>query len=442
MRPQRTLRTAVEFSGVGLHSGETIHARILPAPPGTGIEFLRTDVADAPPIPANVSYHTAKERRTRLQRGNAQVDTVEHLLAACSGLEIDNLVVELSGPELSGMDGSALPFVELLREAGIAEQRSVARVFRLDEPIYVRDRDATLVALPSDGPGLTLQYVASFDEPGVGGGSITVRVDPDSFVREIAPARTFCLASEVDALRAAGLGKGATRENTVVLGDPATELRIDAEPVRHKLLDLLGDLSLVGVPLKAQILAARPGHASNVEFARMIRKLYLEKRLVKKYQHERKKGVVFDINAITELLPHRYPFLLVDKIISLEIDKKIVGIKNVTMNEPFFVGHFPGQPVMPGVLMIEAMAQCGGILMLNTLENPKEKLAFFSTIDKAKFRRPVVPGDQVVMEVEMTNKRRNIIQMRGKAFVEGDLVAEAEMMAAVVDKLQAKKNGE
>ncbi|MEO0651736.1 MAG: UDP-3-O-acyl-N-acetylglucosamine deacetylase, partial [Planctomycetota bacterium] len=270
MRPQRTLKTAVEFSGVGLHSGETIHARVLPAPPGTGIEFLRTDVSDAPPIPAHVAYHTEKERRTRLQRGNAQVDTVEHLLAACAGLQVDNLVVELSGSELPGMDGSALPFVELMREAGIVEQRTAVRVFKLDEPIYVRDRDATLVALPSDEPALTLQYVASFDEPGARGGSITVRVDPDSFVREIAPARTFCLKSEVEALRAAGLGKGATRENTVVLGDEESELRMEFEPVRHKLLDLIGDLSLLGANLQAHVIATRSGHRLNLELVRKL----------------------------------------------------------------------------------------------------------------------------------------------------------------------------
>jgi UDP-3-O-[3-hydroxymyristoyl] N-acetylglucosamine deacetylase / 3-hydroxyacyl-[acyl-carrier-protein] dehydratase len=211
-------------------------------------------------------------------------------------------------------------------------------------------------------------------------------------------------------------------------------LRWRNEPARHKLLDLIGDLTLVGVPLKAQILAARPGHASNVEFARMIRKLYLDKQLVKKYQPARTEGVVFDITAIQDILPHRYPFLLVDRITDLEVGKRIVGLKNVTINEPFFQGHFPGRPVMPGVLIIEAMAQVGGVLMLNSIENPKEHLAMFTSIDKAKFRRQVIPGDQLVFDLELLSTRRNIIQMRGRTFVDGTLVAEAEMMAAIIPR--------
>ncbi len=428
MRPQRTLRTAVEFSGIGLHSGETIHARILPAPPGTGVEFLRTDVSDAAPIPAHVSYHTAKERRTRLQRGNAQVDTVEHLLAACSGLEVDNLLVELSGSELPGMDGSALPFVELLREAGFVDQRAAAPVFRLDEPIYVREGDATLVALPSDDPCLTLQYVASFDEPGVGGGSMTVRVDPDSFVREIAPARTFCLASEVEALRAAGLGKGATRENTVVLGDPDTAMRMDAEPVRHKLLDLIGDLSLLGARLQAHVIATRSGHALNLELVR---------KLLDRMQQLETGGFItresgLDVGEVMRMLPHRYPFLLIDRVLELDGYQRAVAIKNVSINEPFFPGHFPEAPIMPGVLQLEAMAQLAGVLLLRKMENTG-KLAALWAIDKVKLRGRVVPGDQLRLEVETLRMKGELGQVKGTATVAGRVVAEAVLTFTLIE---------
>lgn len=467
---QCTIKEAVSFSGTGLHTGAQCTLTFRPAPENYGIRFVRTDLGGNPEIPAIVDYVVDVSRGTTLGHGDIKVYTVEHVLAAVAGMQIDNLVIEIDGIEPPVGDGSAMPFVEALKKAGVEKQEALKDYLIIDRSIQFSnpEKEIDIVALPLDDFRMTV--MVDYKNPALGS-QHTGLFNLEEFETEFASSRTFCFLTEVEALHDAGLIKGGSLENAVVIVDRemtredldgigkklnlGTEmhlndhgflnditLRYKNEPARHKLLDLLGDLSLVGVPLKAQILAARPGHASNVEFARMIRKLYLEKRLVKKYQHERKKGVVFDINAITELLPHRYPFLLVDKIISLEIDKKIVGIKNVTMNEPFFVGHFPGQPVMPGVLMIEAMAQCGGILMLNTLENPKEKLAFFSTIDKAKFRRPVVPGDQVVMEVEMTNKRRNIIQMRGKAFVEGDLVAEAEMMAAVVDKLQAKKNGE
>ena len=467
---QCTIKEAVSYSGTGLHTGAQCTLTFRPAPENYGIRFVRTDLGGNPEIPAIVDYVVDVSRGTTLGHGDIKVYTVEHVLAAVAGMQIDNLVIEIDGIEPPVGDGSALPFVEALRKAGVEKQEALKDYLIIDRAILFSnpDKEIDIVALPLDDFRMTV--MVDYKNPALGS-QHTGLFNLEEFESEFAASRTFCFLTEVEALHDAGLIKGGSLDNAVVIVDREMTredldgigkklnlgedlhlndhgflnditLRYRNEPARHKLLDLLGDLSLVGVPLKAQILAARPGHASNVEFARMIRKLYLEKRLVKKYQHERKQGLVFDINAITELLPHRYPFLLVDRIVSLEIDKKIVGIKNVTMNEPFFTGHFPGQPVMPGVLMIEAMAQCGGILMLNTLENPKEKLAFFSTIDNAKFRRPVVPGDQVIMEVEMTNKRRNIIQMRGKAFVEGDLVAEADMMAAVVDKYQAKKNGE
>jgi len=323
------------------------------------------------------------------------------------------------------------------------------------------EKEIDIVALPLDGFRMTVMI--DYRNPALGSQHTGLFDLQNEFVDQFAGARTFCFLTEVEALFVAGLIKGGWLDSAVVIVDRELDaealinlqqkmnlddtiqlndhgflndikLRYRNEPARHKLLDLLGDLTLVGAPLKAQILAARPGHASNVEFARMIRKLYLEKRLLKKYQVQKSEGVALDIQAVFDILPHRYPFLLVDRIVSIELDGKIIGIKNVTFNEPFFQGHFPGRPVMPGVLIIEAMAQCGGILMLNSVENPKTKLAFFSHIDKVKFRRPVVPGDQLVLEVEQTDKKRNFIKIKGRAFVDGQQVAEAEIMAVIVDR--------
>jgi UDP-3-O-[3-hydroxymyristoyl] N-acetylglucosamine deacetylase / 3-hydroxyacyl-[acyl-carrier-protein] dehydratase len=427
-RKQRTLRTAAEFSGVGLHSGETVQVRVLPAPADQGIEFIRTDMPESDPIPARIHYHSEKERRTRLQRGAASVDTVEHLLATCSGLGVDNLTVEISGQELPGMDGSAKPFVELFQQAGLSDQRPAAKVFQLDKPVYVRHGDATLVALPVETPGLTLQYVASFDEPGVSGGTLQVDISPETFSKEIAPARTFCMASEVEALKAAGLGKGATRENTVVLGDPETSMRIEHEPVRHKLLDLLGDLSLLGAGLHAHVIATRTGHRTNAELVR---------RLTDMMQLAETGGVIqresgMDIREILRMLPHRYPFLLIDRVIEIDGYRRAIAVKNVTINEPYFTGHFPERPLMPGVLQLEAMAQLAGVLLLRKLENTG-KLAVLWAIDKVKLRGVVTPGDQLRLEVETLKMKGQTAQVRGTGSVAGRIVCEANLMFTMVD---------
>lgn len=432
MRLQRTLRTPVEFSGVALHSGETIDARILPASPDSGIEFVRTDLPDAPPIPAHITYRSAKERRTRLQRGTAQVDTVEHLLAAARGLGIDNLTVELSGQELPGMDGSAMPFVELFTRAGLVEQKQQARFFQLTEPVFVREGGATLVALPIDQELLRLQYVATFDEAsnagGGGGGSLAFDMSPDSFRDDIASARTFCLASEVEALRAAGLGKGATRENTVVVGDGETELRMEHEPVRHKILDLIGDLALLGADLGAHVIATRSGHALNAELVRQLHDLM---------QSQESGGLVaresgLDIREILRMLPHRYPFLLLDRVIEIDGFQRAVAVKNVTINEPFFQGHFPSAPLMPGVLQLEAMAQLAGVLLLRKMENTG-KLAVLWAIDKVKLRAPVEPGDQLRIEVETQRMKGQLGQVKGIGTVAGKTVCEAVLTFTMVE---------
>ncbi|MDP6520362.1 MAG: UDP-3-O-acyl-N-acetylglucosamine deacetylase [Planctomycetota bacterium] len=427
-RSQFTLRTAVEFSGAGLHSGEVVQARILPAPVGTGIEFVRTDLPDAPPIPATVAYQAPLDRRTCLTRGGASVETVEHLLAVCAGLKVDNLTVEVSGAEFPALDGSGQKYVEMFEQAGIVEQRAAARSFRLEEPVYVRDGNATLVALPTDSPGLTLQYVASFEEPGVESGSYQLDVTAEAFKEHIAPARTFCLASEVEALQAAGLGKGATRENTLVLGDEETRMRFEGEPVRHKLLDLMGDLHLLGADLAAHVIATRTGHKTNADLVRRLLDLMQEAETGGIIQRE--SGL--DIREILKMLPHRYPFLLIDRVIEIEGFQRATAIKNVTINEPYFQGHFPAAPLMPGVLQLEAMAQLAGVLLLRKLEHTG-KLAVLWSIDKVKLRRQVTPGDQLRIEVETTRLKGQIAQVRGTGYVSGHVVCEAVLMFNMID---------
>lgn len=427
-RSQRTLRTAVEFSGRGLHSGIVVNARALPAPQDTGIEFVRTDVPDEPPIPARIGYQVAGDRRQRLRRGAAEVETVEHLLAACHGLGLDNMTVEMDGSEMPGMDGSALTFVELFQKAGTVDQRAEAKAFRLEQPVYVREGSATLVALPSENPSLTLQYIASFDDPNVEGGSFQLDVNPPSFTNELAPARTFCLASEVEQLQKLGLGKGATRENTLVLGDPLTNMRLPHEPVRHKMLDLLGDLYLLGCELHAHVIATRSGHSTNAELVR---------RLTDLMQADETGGLIrrdsgLDVREIMKMLPHRFPFLMLDRVIEIDGYQRAVAIKNVSINEPFFGGHFPEQPIMPGVLQLEALAQLAGVLLLRKLENTG-KLAVLWSIDKVKLRGAVIPGDQLRLEVETRRMKGQTGQVRGVGTVAGRVVCEAMLMFTLVD---------
>lgn len=460
---QRTIGKTVSISGVGLHTGTSCTMTFKPAPENYGIKFVRTDLGDSPEIPANADYVVDTSRGTTLGLGDAKVHTVEHVLAAIVGLQIDNIKIELDGIEPPIGDGSAMPYVEKLQEAGFVAQEEPKDYLIIDETVMYHDEDKQIdiVALPLDSYRLTV--MVDYQNPALGSQHTGLFDLESEFVSDFAPSRTFCFLSEVEALAGQGLIKGGNLDNAVVIVDHDIDkkglddlrqrigleeeisvgengflneksLRYRNEPVRHKLLDLLGDLALIGAPLKAQILAARPGHYANIEFARKIRKLYQQKKIVKKYQNVKKEGVVFDTNAIMKILPHRYPFLMVDKIIDLEFDKKVTGIKSVTMNELFFQGHFPGQPVMPGVLIIEAMAQCCGILLLNSLPNPEEKLVYFMTIDNAKFRKPVVPGDQLILEAELVEKKSRYIISKGKAYVENKLVAEAEFKAAIVDK--------
>jgi UDP-3-O-[3-hydroxymyristoyl] N-acetylglucosamine deacetylase/3-hydroxyacyl-[acyl-carrier-protein] dehydratase len=468
-KKQKTIKSEISLEGRGLHTGNITKITFKPAKEYSGIRFFRTDLEGAEEIPANVDFvvqdnSTDSLRGTTLQKGdNNIVHTVEHVLAALVGLEIDNCLVELNANEPPIGDGSAMPFVNKILEAGIEEQNADKEYVVIDEPIsYVDEsRGIEYAALPTNDYRLTVMI--DYNNPALGSQHSGLFSMEKEFISEFAPARTFCFLHEVEELYNQKLIKGGDLDSAVVIvdrdlndddikrlkkmfeiNDDVTlgnngiinnkELRYKNEPCRHKLLDLIGDLALVGVNIKAQILAARPGHQNNIEFAKIIRNKYKKQKITQKYQDISKKGVVFDINAIKKILPHRYPFLLVDSIIDFDPGKKAVGIKNVTTNEPFFQGHFPQKPVMPGVLIVEAMAQVGGILLLNDQDDVENKLVFFMSIDGVKFRKIVQPGDQLVMELVMLKNRRTTFKMAGKAYVKGELVCEAQMMAAIADQ--------
>ena len=450
------------MSGIGLHTGSPCTMTFKPAPPDSGILFVRADLPGKPSVVADIDHVVDISRGTTLQDGEARVHTVEHVLASFAGLQIDNLIVELNGPEPPVGDGSAKPYVDKLLEAGIQEQDADKVYLEIDTPMAYSEpeRGVDVVVTPSDE--LRITFMIDYKNPALGT-QYTSLVDLESeFVEEFAPARTFCFLSEVEHLKASGLIKGGGLQNAVVFYDSdrgqvevdrirkALDLKDEAfvgktgiindiplrfynEPVRHKALDLLGDLFLIGVPFKGHVLAGRSGHKANVALAKKMRELYQKKKLASRYGARGSKAF-FDINAIMRIMPHRYPFLLVDRIIDLVPGEKVVAIKNVTINEPFFQGHFPGHPIMPGVLILEAMAQAGGVLLLNAVEEPETKVVYFMAIDNAKFRKPVLPGDRLRFELEMKAFRRSACKMSGKTFVDEDLVASADFMAMVVDR--------
>jgi UDP-3-O-[3-hydroxymyristoyl] N-acetylglucosamine deacetylase/3-hydroxyacyl-[acyl-carrier-protein] dehydratase len=461
---QRTVKNVARLEGVGLHTGNASTIEFHPAPENYGIRFLRHDLSGTPEIPAIVDFVTDISRGTTLSNDGASVHTVEHVLAAVAGLEIDNVRIELSANEPPIGDGSSLPYVDTLIEAGFEEQSAARAYLQIDDTVSYSNegRGTEIVALPlKDDYRMTV--MVDYNNPALGSQHTGLFSLEKEFVKDFAPARTFCFLHEVEMLREQGLIKGGNLDNAIVIvdGEPTQDeldkftkrlhiegsvilgkhgtlnnkpLRFKNEPARHKLLDLLGDLALVGAPIQAQILAARPGHSANVEFARKLRALRNKKSTLKKYSPG---NPVFDINAIVAAMPHRYPMLLVDRILEMDLEpgaERILGLKNVTYNEPFFMGHFPGKPVMPGVLILEAMAQTGGMLMLGSMQEPEKKLVLFMAIDKAKFRKPVIPGDQLIFEVKLLRNRGKSFQLAGKAFVDGQLVAEAELMAAITEK--------
>lgn len=458
---QHTLASSVSISGTGLHTGILVDMTLKPANPGFGIHFQRIDLPNQPIIKADCDLVTDTSRGTTLQVGDAKVSTVEHVLAALVGMGVDNCLIELNGPEIPIMDGSSMPFIELIEKAGVLVQEAAKAWYSIDENIFHYDegKRVEMVAMPAMDYQITT--LIDFNSPVLGTQHAGLKTMRD-FRNEIAPCRTFCFLHELEMLLDNDLIKGGDINNAIVVVDkPVTddemsrlakifkrekvevksegylnnlELRFPNEPARHKLLDVVGDLALIGYPIKARIIANRPGHSSNVEFAKKI------KQYIKKNKHVKDVPVydptmppVYNLEKIEKTLPHRFPFLLVDKITELT-DKHIVGIKNVTFNEWFFQGHFPGNPVMPGVLQVEALAQTGGILAINAMPEGQYD-TYFLKIDNCKFKQKVVPGDTMILKLEMTAPiRRGICEMHGSVYVGGKVATEADLVAQLVKR--------
>jgi UDP-3-O-[3-hydroxymyristoyl] N-acetylglucosamine deacetylase / 3-hydroxyacyl-[acyl-carrier-protein] dehydratase len=436
IRQQRTIAKEFVIEGLGLHTGNTVKMRVKPAPAGTGIKFLRVDLTPAVEIPAVVTSippDGTSFRNTTVSTGTAEVHTVEHVLATCYGLGIDNLIIEVDANEPpEPASGTYAAYVRAFEDAGTVNQGAPADVLTIDRAVTLKENGVEINAVPADD--FRVSFTIQYDNPQIGTQYASFTVSPEVFEKEIAPARTFVMLDDVDKLRKQGLIKGGNLGNALVFTPDGVmneeSLRFPDECVRHKILDLIGDLSLLGAPIRGHVHAVRSGHAANVRFVRKLWEMHQNK---KRGAAASETGV-WDINLIQEIMPHRYPFLLVDRIIELEDRKRVVGIKNVTINEPFFSGHFPGHPIMPAVLIIEAMAQTGGVMLLNTVDDPKKYLVYFTRVDKAKFRRPVLPGDQLRFELEMKSLRRGLCTMQGFAYVDGKLAAEAELSSVIVER--------
>jgi UDP-3-O-[3-hydroxymyristoyl] N-acetylglucosamine deacetylase/3-hydroxyacyl-[acyl-carrier-protein] dehydratase len=458
---QHTIDKEVTVSGVGLHTGVEVNMTFCPAPVNHGIKFQRVDLEGKPTVDADVDNVVDLSRGTTIEQNSARVNTVEHTLAALVGMEIDNILVQLDGPEPPIMDGSSRMFIDALESVGTRDQGSPRDFFEVPEGIFYREsnRQVELAALPLNDYRVTV--MVDYNSPVLGSQHASLN-NIEDFKKDISSCRTFCFLHELEMLYNNNLIKGGDLNNAIVVVDRIiedneldhlaklfnkpkvevkkegilnnVELRYSNEPARHKLLDVVGDLALVGKPLKAQILAARPGHAANIAFAKKLKKVMKATEEQGRIPYDPRTTPVYDINQITKILKHRYPFLMIDKIYHLD-DKKVAGLKNVTMNEPFFQGHFPGNPVMPGVLQIEAMAQVGGILVLNTVEDPENYWTYFLAIESARFRKMVLPGDTIFIQCELLAPiKRGIAKMQGKAYVGNNVVCEAAMTASIVRK--------
>ena len=463
---QQTIKKQVSISGIGLHTGRTVNLNFLPAEADHGIKFKRIDLADQTIIAADVNRVASTNRGTTLSQGVASVHTIEHVLAALTGMGIDNVLIEIDGPEIPILDGSSAPFINILEEAGIDTQEKERDYFIVTEPISFKDEisGSELIALPSDTFEVTT--LIDFNSPVLGQQYATLTHLSD-FKKEIAPCRTFVFLHELEHLLAQGLIKGGDLDNAIVIADRAMNqaeldelahklgkpsikiekegvlntisLYFKNEPARHKLLDVIGDLTLLGKPVRGKIVATKPGHSINVEFTRLLKKHYLEQRKLKGIpNYDPTAEPLLDTNAVMAMLPHRFPFLLVDKIIEMGNDY-VVGIKNISFTESCFQGHFPDNPVYPGVLQIEALAQTGGILALSTVPDPENWDTYFLKIDSAKFKSKVLPGDTLILKMELLEPiRRGIVHMQGIAYVGNRIVSEADLTAQIVNRTTLK----
>ena len=459
---QCTIKNDVSISGIGLHTGVQTTATFKPAESNSGIRFKRLDLEDCPEIIADIDHVIDISRGTTIGQNGFKIHTVEHILAAVVGLKIDNILIELTEKEPPVMDGSASPFVEKLIEAEIVEQNAHRDELVIDQTITYSDseRGVDIHVLPSDKFRIT--FMTDYQFSSLGTQYTALYSLEEDFIKEFAPSRTFCFYSEIEGMKKQGLIKGGGVDNALVFLDKevdeseidelkellnidsdvfcgdngilnGVELRFPNEPVRHKALDLIGDLALLGIPIRGHVIAARSGHAANVELVKKIKSIFAKKLALKKQQRENTTAQ-YDIRSILQILPHRYPFLLVDKILELVPGKTVKALKNVTFNEPFFQGHFPGQPVMPGVLLLEVMAQAGGFLVLNTIPNPETKLMYFTGINKSRFKKVVIPGDQLIIEAELVKFRLGTCKIVARVLVDEKVVCSAEFLSTVVDR--------
>lgn len=437
---QRTIKNKTHLEGIGIHTGKSAKVEFHPAQPNSGIKFVRLDLPGKPVIDADISNivdGAKRPRRTSIGKDGVEVQTVEHVMATLFSLGIDNITIFVDGPELPGLDGSASGFLNSLKEAGIVEQNTPKKVYQLKEPIWLEEQDAIISALPSNE--FKVSYTLSYQHPLLKAQYWSSSINLEIFEKQLATSRTFCLKEEVEELKSQGLGKGANYENTLVLskdGVMNNKLRFEDEFVRHKVVDLIGDLNLLGFGLCAHIIAIKSGHPLNIKLLRRIKN---------QYQRSASGGIKagqineageyklpLDVSMIQKILPHRPPFLLIDKIIELQEDKRAVGIKDVSPDEYYFAGHFPGRPIMPGVLILESMAQTAGVLMLSKKEN-SGKLAYFMSMDNVKFRRPVLPGDQMKLEVTLTKIKSRVGSVHAIAYVDDKIAAEADLMFSLVE---------
>jgi UDP-3-O-[3-hydroxymyristoyl] N-acetylglucosamine deacetylase/3-hydroxyacyl-[acyl-carrier-protein] dehydratase len=432
--PQQTLATRASLTGTALHTGEKVTLTLHPAPPGTGRKFRRSDLPDEPTIDAKIENVKTVERATTIAEGNVKVQTVEHVLSALAGLGVDNAIIEMDANEPPIGDGSAGPYVELVRRAGIVAQEGQAPVFGVHEPVHMESRSGSLMTVVPDE-----KFRISCTQQGPDGRFTqfySTEITPEIFEKEIAPARTFVFYEDVKPLMDKGLIKGGSLESAIVIrGDSVLSkepLRYPDEFARHKILDIVGDLALFGRRIRGHVIAVKPGHGPNTELARAMSRQFAKLMTLVPPAIVPKGGAVLDVNDLMQILPHRYPFLMVDRIVAFEGDTKCTGIKSVTINEPFFQGHFPGHPVMPGVLQLEAMAQVASIVLLR-MAGAAGKIGYFMSADEVKFRKPVMPGDTLFIHVEMLKFRGRIAKAVGRCMVNDEVVSEAQMMFGIVE---------